>query len=75
MRFAIDVVFLDRDDHVVSVEHELPAWRVAARKGAKAVLELRAGEARRRGIREGQAFAFGATENPPFPAGSPELRG
>ncbi|HEX6131429.1 MAG TPA: DUF192 domain-containing protein, partial [Actinomycetota bacterium] len=50
MRFPIDVVFLDRELTVVDVVPALPPWRTAARRGAKAVLELAAGEASRRGL-------------------------
>src|SRR5918996_2669060 len=45
MRFPIDVVFVDADGTVVGVERELPPWRTARRRGAKAVLELAAGTA------------------------------
>jgi uncharacterized protein len=54
MRFPIDAVFLSRDLVVVDVVSELRPWRMAARRGAKAVLELAAGESRRRGIRPGE---------------------
>jgi uncharacterized membrane protein (UPF0127 family) len=47
MRFPIDVVFLDRELRVVAVEAGVPPWRTRARRGAKAVLELAAGEAKR----------------------------
>ena len=53
MRFAIDAVFLDRGDRVLKVAAELPPWRMAACRGARAVLELPAGEAQRRGLRPG----------------------
>jgi uncharacterized membrane protein (UPF0127 family) len=53
MKFAIDVVFLDRDLRVVKVVAELVPWRTAACRGARAALELPAGEASRRGLREG----------------------
>ena len=53
MRFAIDAVFLDRGDRVLKVAAELPPWRMAACRGARAVLELAAGEAQRRGLRPG----------------------
>jgi len=56
MRFPIDVVFLDRELRVLSISHELKPWRVAGQKGARAVLELPAGEARRRGIDTGAAL-------------------
>jgi uncharacterized protein len=54
MRFPIDAVFLDRDLVVVKVVSDLRPWRVAARRGAKSVLELAAGESARRGIRPGE---------------------
>jgi uncharacterized protein len=54
MRFPIDVVFLDRELVVVGVVTNLRPWRFAARRGAKAVLELAAGETGRRRIRAGE---------------------
>lgn len=52
MRFAIDVVFLDRDWKVLKVTTVKP-WRTAVARGARAVVELAAGEADRRGLRPG----------------------
>jgi len=56
MRFPIDAVFLDRDDIVVGIEPDIRPWRLAARKGARAVLELPAGECARRGLDVGDAL-------------------
>jgi hypothetical protein len=56
MRFPIDVVFLDRDLSVLDVVEAVPPWRARARRGARAVLELAAGEAARRGITPGQTL-------------------
>jgi uncharacterized membrane protein (UPF0127 family) len=53
MRFAIDAVFLDPDLSVLSIRRELRPWRMAGQRGARAVLELPAGEAERRGIKPG----------------------
>jgi uncharacterized protein len=53
MRFPIDIVFLDTRMRVVSVAPEVRPWKFAGRRGTRAVLELPAGEADRRGIREG----------------------
>ena len=53
MRFSIDAVFLDRADRVLKVAHELPPWRMAGCRGARAVLELPAGEAAKQGLRAG----------------------
>jgi uncharacterized protein len=53
MRFPIDVVFAGRDLKVVGVAPALPPWRMAARRGARVVLELPAGTAATRGIEPG----------------------
>lgn len=46
MRFAIDLVFLDRQQRVVRVIRALPPWRMArGGSGAAATLELPAGAA------------------------------
>jgi uncharacterized membrane protein (UPF0127 family) len=50
MRFPIDAVFLSRDLEVLSVRAGVPAWRMAVQRGARAVLELPAGEAARQGV-------------------------
>jgi len=54
MRFAIDAVFLDRDGTVVKIAHHLRPWKTAGGRKAKAVLELPAGEAERRGLAVGE---------------------
>src|SRR3954467_15710923 len=53
MRFPIDALFLDRDLRVLAVRPEVRPWRMAGQRGARAVLELSAGEALRRDIRPG----------------------
>jgi uncharacterized membrane protein (UPF0127 family) len=53
MRFTIDAVFIDRENRIVKVAAELRPWRMAACRGSRAVLELPAGEAARRGMRPG----------------------
>jgi uncharacterized protein len=53
MRFTIDAVFLDKANQVVKVAAEVRPWRAAACRGARAVLELPAGEAAKRGLRPG----------------------
>jgi uncharacterized membrane protein (UPF0127 family) len=54
MRFPIDAVFLDGDLRVLRVVPDLRPWRIAARRGARSILELAAGECGRRGVEEGQ---------------------
>ena len=53
MRFAIDVVFVDAAGRVLQIADSLPPWRAAACRGAKAAIELAAGECARRNIRVG----------------------
>ena len=53
MRFAIDVVFLDRSDRVLKVAPTMRPWRMTSCRKARAALELPAGEASRRGIQPG----------------------
>jgi uncharacterized protein len=59
MRFAIDIVFLDRGDNVIRIVPELQPWRFspivwAARKA----LELPAGAAARSATRAGDQIRF-----------------
>jgi uncharacterized protein len=56
MRFAIDAVFLDGELRVVAIERGLGPGRIAGSRGARAVLELGAGEAARRGVRHGDTL-------------------
>jgi uncharacterized membrane protein (UPF0127 family) len=53
MRFPIDVVFLSREGEVLKIVPDLGAWRTASCRGAKAVVELRAGAAAARDLRVG----------------------
>lgn len=56
MRFPLDVVFLDADGRVVRVAEAVRPWRGAGDRRARSVLELAAGEARRRGLRVGDVL-------------------
>jgi len=60
MRFPIDAVFVDGDLEVLRIARELPPWRMAAARGARAVLELPAGEAARRGLDVGARLELAA---------------
>jgi uncharacterized membrane protein (UPF0127 family) len=53
MRFSIDVVFLDADLTVLAIRTDVPPWRMTGRRGARSVLELRAGTCAHHGIRPG----------------------
>jgi uncharacterized membrane protein (UPF0127 family) len=45
MRFPIDVLYMDRDDRVVRVQHRIKPWRIGPlfTRGARYVIELPAG--------------------------------
>jgi uncharacterized membrane protein (UPF0127 family) len=53
MRFEIDALFLDRELRVLHVVERLRPWRMASKRGARAVLELAAGESARLDVRVG----------------------
>jgi CheY-like chemotaxis protein len=58
MRFPIDVVFLDADQVVIRIEHELTPWRTVSCRGAREIVELASGECRRRGLEVGDRVAW-----------------
>jgi uncharacterized membrane protein (UPF0127 family) len=61
MRFAIDIVFLNRHDMVVRISHALKPWRVSPVVfGASKAIELEAGAALRSDTRVGDSIAFEA---------------
>jgi len=60
MRFPIDVVFLDADQIVVKIVPNLPSFKTASCRGAREVVELRAGECERRGLALGDRVAWAA---------------
>ncbi len=60
MRFPIDVVFLDRALVVLGIADAIEPWRAASQRGAKAVLELPAGESFRRGLAVGDQLTLAA---------------
>jgi hypothetical protein len=43
MRFAIDVVFVDRDGYALKIVRDVRPWRIALAAGAHAVVEMAAG--------------------------------
>ena len=64
MRFAIDAVFLDPESRVLRVAENLRPWRLAGCKGAKAVIELPAGECERVGLAPGDVVRVTPTLAP-----------
>jgi uncharacterized membrane protein (UPF0127 family)/CheY-like chemotaxis protein len=74
MRFPLDVVFVDGDQVVIRIAPELKPFRVVSCRGAREVIELRAGECERRGLTVGDRIAWAPratmTQSPDAP---PEL--
>jgi uncharacterized membrane protein (UPF0127 family) len=64
MRFPIDVVFLSGALKILDVKSDLKPWRTASCRGAKAVVELRAGEVEQRQINVGHRLAIVETSLP-----------
>ncbi|WP_281349421.1 DUF192 domain-containing protein [Paraburkholderia hayleyella] len=60
MRFAIDVLFLDRHQRVVAIHPEVPRNRMRLNLCATQTLEMRAGAAYAHGIRVGDLLVFEA---------------
>ena len=58
MGFTIDAVWVDRDLNVLKVSHDVAPWRTAACKGAKGVVEMAAGEAKRVGLSAGDKLTL-----------------
>jgi uncharacterized membrane protein (UPF0127 family) len=65
MRFPIDVVFVDADQVVSKVVPDLRPWGWATCRGARDVVELRAGECQRTQVRPGQRLAWAAQPGEP----------
>ena len=58
MKFAIDLVYLDRNKCVRKVSHSVPAWRVSGCLSAHSVLELAAGTVARSQTSPGDRLEF-----------------
>jgi uncharacterized membrane protein (UPF0127 family) len=56
MRFTIDAVWVYLN--VLKVSHDVAPWRTAACKGAKGVVEMAAGEAKRVGLSAGDKLTL-----------------
>jgi uncharacterized membrane protein (UPF0127 family) len=65
MRFPIDVVFVDADQVISKVVPDLRPWTWATCRGARDVVELRAGECERAQVRAGQRLAWAARPGEP----------
>ncbi len=58
MRYPLDIVFLDSRGIVVALRRMLQPWRMASCRGAKAVLEMRAGQIDRLHITLGSSLRW-----------------
>jgi uncharacterized membrane protein (UPF0127 family) len=58
MRFAIDVVFVDKAGRAVRVVHDLVPWRLAASIRAHSVIEFAGGSLRTRDLRPGDELSL-----------------
>ena len=74
MQFPIDVVFLDHDLAVQKISASVRPFHATSSRGAREVVELRAGECERRGLAVGDRVAW-ASFQPPDGAGPSTLNG
>ena len=58
MKFAIDLVYLDKDKRVRKVRHAVPPWRASACFSANSILELPAGTAKETGTQPGDQLSI-----------------
>lgn len=59
MKFAIDAVFLDRNNVILTIEKDMKPWRAGKSVANSAkVIELNAGEAEARGLTAGDRLDF-----------------
>jgi uncharacterized membrane protein (UPF0127 family) len=58
MKFAIDLVYLDKRKKVRKVRHAVPPWRLSACLTAHSILELPAGAARGSGTERGDQLTI-----------------
>lgn len=58
MRFAIDVVYVDREERVVKLVSDLKPWRFTAARGARSAYELPAGTIARVGVEVGDQLVL-----------------
>jgi uncharacterized membrane protein (UPF0127 family) len=58
MKFAIDLVYVDRKHRVRKVRHAVPAWRLSACLTAHSILELPPGTAQQTGTQAGDELLF-----------------
>ena len=60
MCVAIDVLYLDAEQRIITIRPHLKPWRMSACFGARSVIELPAGECLRLGIQPGDTLTCAA---------------
>lgn len=60
MRFAIDVVYLDREHRILKISEHLRPFRTSACRGARSVIEMPAGAAPAAGLAVGEVLRIQA---------------
>jgi uncharacterized membrane protein (UPF0127 family) len=58
MRFAIDVLYLNREKRVIKIRSNMRPWRLSLCLRARSVLELPAGTAHESGTKAGDQLVF-----------------
>jgi len=58
MRFAIDLVYLDRQQCIRKVRSDVPPWRISACFSAHSVIELASGALQGRSLQKGDKIEF-----------------
>lgn len=58
MKFAIDVIFLDRDKKVRKIRSDMKPWRISLCLTARSVLEFSSGTIRNTGTQPGDQLVF-----------------
>jgi hypothetical protein len=58
MRFAIDLVYIDKKNRVRKISNSVPPWRLSACLTAHSVIELPAGTNRKTGTKPGDKLEF-----------------
>jgi uncharacterized membrane protein (UPF0127 family) len=69
MRFAIDVIFVNRSGRVLRIVRDLGPWRIAASFGAYATIELAAGALVSRDVAVGDCLYLDGAAGAGFTAG------
>ena len=64
MKFAIDLVYIDRGQKVRKVRHAVPPWRLSACLTAHSILELPAGTAQQTGTQRGDQLVIEPAPTP-----------